>query len=63
MSTKFVEVFNCFIGFLEIVKVLKLLPVLKGFFIVSREYIKEYGLIKGIFISVFRIPLKFIQML
>lgn len=36
---------------------------LKSFFKVSAEYIKYYGLARGLLVSVIRIPLKFLQML
>ena len=35
---------------------------LRSFFTVSNEFRKEYGVIRGIFMTIFRIPLKFLQM-
>lgn len=34
-----------------------------SFILVSNEFIKNYGLLRGVLISIFRIPFKFIQML
>ena len=36
---------------------------IKSFFRVSREFIQYYGIIRGLFITIVRVPFKFIQMI
>lgn len=36
---------------------------IKSFFRVSKEFIQHYGLIHGLFITIIRVPLKFLQMI